>query len=193
MQLGYNYRSLNISFLILLIPASLKMYQHQDQTQHQYYQQYNSYNPSIEDLIASSDDKRYQNGGIGNLLQRPPVAGLPYISSQVNPNTSSANLSKLTSNINNYGYNNNNNSHIQLHTPPLSSNPSFTSFQNLNYPLSPLSKPTSPEPILSAASVTTSNFLASSFSVGCLLLMLRLFRFVLVGIYAPLFRRTQQN
>ena len=35
--------------------------------------------------------------------------------------------------------------------------------------------------------------LASSFSVGCLLLMLRLFRFVLVGIYAPLFRRTQQN
>lgn len=65
------------------------MYQHQDQTQHQYYQQYNSYNPSIEDLIASSDDKRYQNGGIGNLLQRPPVAGLPYISSQVNPNTSS--------------------------------------------------------------------------------------------------------
>ncbi|KAG8202389.1 hypothetical protein GWM34_02545, partial [Candida africana] len=139
------------------------MYQHQDQTQHQYYQQYNSYNPSIEDLIASSDDKRYQNGGIGNLLQRPPVAGLPYISSQVNPNTSSANLSKLTNNINNYGYNNNNNSYIQLHTPPLSSNPSFTSFQNLNYPLSPLSKPTSPEPILSAASVTTSNFLASSF------------------------------
>ncbi|KAL6454009.1 SLY41 Uncharacterized transporter SLY41 [Candida maltosa Xu316] len=94
-------------------------------------------NPSIEDLI-----NKYHNK-----------------TSQINPNSSSANLFKLTNNNNNnnqYYYNNNNH---QLHTPPLSSNPSFTSFQNLNYPLSPLSKPTSPEPRLSSSATS---YLSSS-------------------------------
>lgn len=94
------------------------------------YQTQQSYNPSIEDLIKNHNHK----------------------SSQINPNTSSANLYKLG---NNNAYNNTN---PQLHTPPLSSNPSFTSFQNFTYPLSPLSKPTSPDLIVPPRSLTNSTY-----------------------------------
>lgn len=93
------------------------------------YQAQHNFNPSIEDLIKHHHIK----------------------SSQINPNASSANLSKLG---------NNNNGNPQLHTPPLSSNPSFTSFQSFTYPLSPLSKPTSPDLIVPPRSLSSSRFLS---------------------------------
>ncbi|CAI5760773.1 unnamed protein product [Candida verbasci] len=80
-------------------------------------------NPSIEDLKLQSSQTHLHNF---------------YKSSQINPNNSLTNLSKIEHNKENVSF--------QLPTPPLSTTPSFTNFSQFNYPLTPpLSSTPSPD------------------------------------------------